>query len=71
MSALAIAILCFYPPDKFITLEEPMKVFKFLSRSYAKRALALVIANLISSSVASYFPMRRFSLMVPMTRTGS
>jgi len=39
-NALAIASLCFYPPDKFITELVPIKVSSLFSKSKTKFAFA-------------------------------
>lgn len=70
-SALAIAILCFCPPDNWPP-PEPTKVLIPSSRVLTKSmASACLRASLIYSSVASSLPNRRFSLMDIANRTGS
>jgi 4-hydroxybenzoate polyprenyltransferase len=71
ISALAIAILYFYPPDRFNTLDDPMYVSSLFSISYTNAALAFSSASLISSSVASLFPNSKLSLIVPSINAGS
>tara|TARA_B110000285_G_C14626240_1_gene381362 strand:+ start:330 stop:560 length:231 start_codon:yes stop_codon:yes gene_type:complete len=73
MKALAMAILCFYPPLNYPP-EEPTEVLIprlpiFFSINY--QALEFFKASLISSSVASDFPKRMFSFIEVLNKTGS
>jgi hypothetical protein len=70
-SALAIASLCFCPPDKLTTELVPMNVSSLSSKPKTNYALAWIRAFSISASVASLFPNWRFSLIVPIIRVGS
>jgi hypothetical protein len=70
-SALAIANLYFYPPDKLTTELDPKNVSSFCSKSKIKFALAFSIASIKSYSEASLFPNNKFSLIVPMIIVGS
>mmetsp|Transcript_4902 Transcript_4902/g.3492 ORF Transcript_4902/g.3492 Transcript_4902/m.3492 type:complete len:117 (+) Transcript_4902:30-380(+) len=70
-SALAMAILCFCPPERFVIFADPMYELSSGSFSYANKAFALVRACLISSAVASFFPNNIFCLIVPRMRAGS
>lgn len=68
-SALAIQSLCFCPPDTFVPprsmwVSYPAGKSRINSSAWARRH-----AFTISSSVASSFPHRRFSLIVPEKRT--
>jgi hypothetical protein len=56
IKALAMAILCFYPPDIFMMPAVPTKVSSFYSYSRTKLALAYSSACSISFSEASLFP---------------
>jgi hypothetical protein len=70
-NALAIAILYFYPPDRFRTLADPIYVSIPFSISCTNLAFALLNAISISSLEASLFPRSKLSLTVPIMRTGS
>ncbi len=71
IKALAMAILCFYPPDMLRTLADPMYVSSLFSISKTNVAFAFYKASYMSMSVASLFPKSRLSLMVPRMSTGS
>ena len=69
--ALAMAILCFCPPLSCPPYE-PTTVFNPSGNELIKsHAFASLHASLISSSVASSFPKRIFSLMLMLKSTGS
>ncbi len=68
-SALAMQSLCFCPPDTFapprsMRVSYPDGKSRMNSSAWARRQ-----ARMISSSVASSFPHRRFSLIVPENST--
>jgi len=71
--ALAIAILCFCPPES-CPPEEPTYVFKPVLLSLVLinfQALAAIRASIISSSVASGLASLIFSSIEVLNRTGS
>jgi hypothetical protein len=71
IKARAIAILCFYPPDRFDTEDEPIYESRPFSMYLTNPALAFLRASSISYSVALLLAWSRFSLMVPRIKTGS
>ena len=71
MNALASAILYFWPPDIWLP-DEPTRVL--IPSGYLltnSQALVFYRAFIISSSVASGFPIRMFFFIVVLKRTGS
>jgi len=71
--ALAMAILCFWPPESYPP-EEPTCVFNPVFPSFVLmnfHALAAIRASIISSSVASGFASLIFSSIDVLNNTGS
>jgi hypothetical protein len=71
INARAIAILYFWPPDKFSTLPDPTYVSSPFSSENTKLALASYSASFMSCSDASLLPYFKFSRIVPRISTGS
>ena len=71
INALAMAILCFYPPDMFVIPAVPTKVFMPFSWSNTNWAFALSKASLHWPSFAFLLPNSRLSFMVPKIIVGS
>ena len=67
-SALAIASLCFCPPERFAPFSS--SIVSYLRGIFSINSFALLSlqASMISSRVASSFPSIRFSLIVPLNR---
>ena len=70
-SALAIANRYFWPPDRFTTDVDPIKVSIPFSKSKTNSAFALSKAFIKSSELASLFPKSKLSFIEPVMRVGS
>jgi len=71
IKALAIAILCFYPPERLDTDDDPIYESSPFSMYFTNPAFAFLSASSMSCSVALLLACSRFSLMVPKINTGS
>mmetsp|Transcript_21964 Transcript_21964/g.16311 ORF Transcript_21964/g.16311 Transcript_21964/m.16311 type:complete len:121 (-) Transcript_21964:1438-1800(-) len=71
INALAMAILCFYPPESCPPDCPTCKSSQFSLSSKKLRALAFCRASLISSSVASGFPNMMFLRREVLNKIGS